>query len=144
MTLIGPQNVVPIDHNRELQQRGQKPEIKIARHGPAQHALAADHADLFAEIAERIAVEFARRICRRHARNAKARRQTKQRAAHQSYAGAFLVPTKIKSKKSARHGSRDRGQKRSQFDHAIAPGEVFLRQQFRQQAVFRGPKDGCL
>ena len=128
MPLVDPQNVVAIDHNRELQQRGQEPQIQIAYHGPTQHAVAADCVDLLAKIAEWMAVELARWICRGYARNAKTCRQAKQRAAQQSDAGLLLVSAKIKSQKSTGNRRRDGRQERAQFDHAIAPGKVLLRQ----------------
>ena len=36
---IHAQHVVPIHDNHELQERGQKPQVRIAHHGPTQNAI---------------------------------------------------------------------------------------------------------
>ena len=47
--IVDPQNVVPVDDDRELQQRGQKPQIGVAHKGPGQHAVGANQANLLAK-----------------------------------------------------------------------------------------------
>src|SRR5581483_4845761 len=44
----------------------------------------------------------------------------------------------------ARHRAGDDGKKRPQLDDAVAPGEMRLGQELRQEAVFGRAEDGCL
>ena len=54
MRFIHVQHVVPINHDRELQQRREKPQVCVANHGPAENAIGADGLEVRKKIAERI------------------------------------------------------------------------------------------
>ena len=56
--VVNAQNVVAVDDDGELQQRGEKPEIGIAEDGPAEDAVGENRSHLYGEVAEGIPAEF--------------------------------------------------------------------------------------
>src|ERR1700757_4545472 len=73
------QHVVPINHDRELQQRRKKPQIRVAHHGPAENAIGSNSLEIQKKIAERIPAKTLRRIGGRDPRERQSRGQPHKR-----------------------------------------------------------------
>ena len=76
------------------------------------------------------------RVGRRHLADAEGGAKAEGRQRDQYHARPRLVSGKGLAQARADDGAADDGNERAQFEDAIAPGEFFLSQQFRQQAVF--------
>src|SRR5437870_3959856 len=86
----GMEKVVAVKENVGLQQRGEKPEIRIAEHGQEKHPIRTNVSDLLEEIAERVQSKCLARVGRRHTPDAEAGPQTDNREADQNDAGPGL------------------------------------------------------
>src|SRR4029077_4834940 len=70
--------------------------------------------------------------------------QPNDRAAQKDEPGNFLVPREGFGEMRANNRSGNGGEKRAEFDDAIAPRELLFRQKLRQKAVFGGAEQSAL
>ena len=96
------------------------------------------------QVSEEVNAELLLWIGGRDAGNAETGDQANDRKPQEHRARIFLVAFEPVRKVRASQRAGDRGEKGAQFDDAIAPGEAVLRQNFRQQAVFRRTKERAL
>ena len=141
MRVVELQHVVAVDKNGELQQRGQKPEIGVAEDGPSEHTVGADGFQLCAQVAEGIPAEFFGGVGGWNVGDAKTGGETEQGAAQEHDSGHGFVIAIAFGKVAGGHHGADAADEGAELDDAIAPGEAALRQNFRQQAVFRGAEE---
>ena len=135
--VVNAQNVVAVDDDGELQQRGEKPEIGVAEDGPAEDAVGANGFDLYGEVAEGIPAEFFGGVGGGDVGDSETGGETEQRAAEEHDSGHGFVIAIAFGKVAGGHHGADAADEGAELDDAIAPGEAALRQNFRQQAVFR-------
>src|SRR5579864_1045344 len=140
LRFVHAQHVVSIHDDHELQQRGQKPQIGIAHHCPSQDTIPRDDAKLSAKIGERVGSKSPGRIGGRQARNAEACEQPDHRDPKKSDAGPNMAPSKRVCQKSREHHRGDGCQKCAEFNHAVSPGELVVREQLGQQSILRRAK----
>ena len=76
--------------------------------------------------------------------NEEAAEEADERERKQRVAGVDLVAVEVLGHGCAGDGADDDGEKRSEFDDTIAPGEPLGREQFREQAVFGRAEERCL
>ena len=125
-----------VNHNDELHQRRDREEIGIAHHRHQQGPVAADHLDLFPQIHKEKRFKFLGRIGGGNVRNAPAGHQAHHRQPDQNDAGPAQLLAEQFAQPAARHRAADDGDEGGEFQHPVAPGELAVRQDFREQAVF--------
>src|SRR5258707_15486308 len=62
LRFVHAQTVMPVNDNYKLEQRGKKPQVRVAHHRPSQYPIFGDNAKLSAEIGERIGPESPRQV----------------------------------------------------------------------------------
>src|SRR5216683_2365933 len=124
------QHVVSIHDDHELQQSGQKPQIRIAHHGPTKNTISRDDAKLSAKICEWIGAKSARRVGGRHVRNAEACEQADHREPQKNDTRPDMAASKCVGQESREHHRGNGCKKCAEFDHAVSPGEFVFREQF--------------
>src|SRR5580704_845714 len=128
MRFIHMQHVVPINHDRELQERCEKPQVGVAHHSPAENAIGADNLEVRKKIAKRIPAKKLRRISRWHSRDCKTRSQPDERASQKNHARHFWPSAIMRRQESSGHHSRNAAKKCSKLDDSVSPGKFLLRQ----------------
>jgi hypothetical protein len=136
--VVNAQNVVAVDDDRELEQRGEKPEIGVAEDGPAEDAVGADGSQLRGQVAEWIPAELFRGVGGGNVGDSETGGEAEQRTAEQNDSGHRFVIAIVFGEKAGGHYGADAADERAEFDDSVAPGETSLRQNFGEEAVFRG------
>ena len=95
--------------------------------------------DLLTHVGEDVGAEFLLRRRGRDMVDTNAGQQSHEGQGQQHMAGTDLVPAKTFRHRRPCNRANDDGEKRPQFDDAVAPRQAFRRQQFREQAVLRRP-----
>src|SRR5271156_4712428 len=88
------QDVVPVNDDGELQERGEEPEIRVAPNGPAENAIGQNRSHLNTEFAKRIPAEFFGGVRSGQPRDAEACRQAYEGATQQDHSGQAFTPAK--------------------------------------------------
>ena len=135
--VVNAQNVVAVDDDGELQQRGEEKEIGIAEDGPAEDAVGTNGFHLHAEIAERIPAEFLGGVGCGDVGDSEACDEADAGAAQQHESGDGFATAIALGKVAGGHHGADAAEEGAELDDAVAPGEALLRQNLRQQAVLR-------
>ena len=135
------QGVRRVNHNDELHQRRNGEEIGVAHHRHQQGFVAADHLDLLPQVQIKLGFEFVRGIGGGNLRNAPADPEARHRQYDQNDAGPAQLMAEQFAQPAAPHGAPDDGDERGEFQHPVAPGELAVRQNFREQTVFGRPEN---
>src|SRR5271170_1673966 len=139
--VVNVQHVVAIHDDRKLQQRREEPEITVAENGPAEDAVSANGSHLRGEICEWIPAELFRGVGGGHARDSETGGEAEESAAEEYDSGHGFVIAIVFGEEAGGHYGADAADERAEFDDPVAPGKAALRQDFRQQAVFRGAEE---
>src|SRR5215813_3463173 len=130
------QDSLPIENDFELQQRAEKPKIRIPHNGEPQSAIGASIAKMRKEVAKNVDAILLNWVRRRYARDERSRQQSHERTRQKEICAVYLMTGKLSRKTRADDRSRDDCEKCAQLDDAVAPGKLRIGQKFRQQTVF--------
>ena len=120
-----------------LQQRGEKEEIGIAEDGPRQHAVGANDFSWSQKSPSGFLRNFLSGLAAGTREMPKlVARPTTVQASKQEAGDGFAAAITL-GENARGHGAADAREERAELDDAVAPGKLGLRQQLRQQAVFR-------
>src|SRR5271170_7604195 len=111
--VVNVQHVVAIHDDRELQQRGEKPEITVAEDGPAEDAVSANGFDLRGEICEWIPAELFRGVGGGHVRDSETRGEAEESAAEQHHSGDSFVIAIVFGEEAGGHYGADAAYERA-------------------------------
>jgi len=136
--LVDVKDFRPVEDDDELEQRPEKPEVRVPGDGEEQNPIGPDEAPLLEELAKHVQPESSRRVGRGNLRDAETRRQSRERAAGEDQARRRLVAVEPLGEDRPADRARDDRRERSQLQHAVSPRQALRREKLGQQPVLRG------
>ena len=128
MRFVDVQRVVTEHHHGELQQRRQKPQVRVSNHRPVKDAVARHQAQLPGQIAQRIPSKLFLGMRGGHAGDSEAPGQSEHRAAQQNQSRTRLGAAVAFRHNSGSHGRADAADECAQLDDPVTPGKLVRRQ----------------
>src|SRR4030095_10228460 len=133
--LVETENFATIENNDELQQSSEKPKIGVTDDGEFQRAIGTYEAPLRSEIGKNVEAKFFGGVAGGNAGDQQAGEASEYGQPGENHAGPGFPSAEGLREKRPKNRARNDGDEGGELENAVAPGELFVREQFREQAI---------
>ncbi len=137
-------DILGVDDDDQLDERGNAEKVGVPDQRQPERPVAVHDLHLVPDIGEEVCAEVFGGVGGGNAGDLPAGGHPNECQYHQNEAGPSGCRGKNSAENPPGHGAANDGDERAEFENAVTPGQLFFRQQFRQNPIFRGTEDGAV